>query len=104
METALADLHMTNTPDMPTRETCGAWLALRREIIELQDLKRKVQVRADGQGSVGPEGRGKRSHKGKVGVVATSSACHSHLPVTLQSDRASQHQPFTEIHGPLLIS
>ena len=69
----MADLHMTHTPDMPTRQTCGAWLALRREIIELQDLKRKVQVRADGAGSVGPEGRGKRSHKGKVGVANTAS-------------------------------
>lgn len=78
METALADLGMTHTPDMPTRETCGAWLALRREIIELQDLKRKVQVRADGAGSVGPEGRGKRSQKGKVGAtVAFGHRPHS---------------------------
>ena len=103
METALADLHMTNTPDMPTRETCGAWLALRREIIELQDLKRKVQVRADGQGSVGPEGRGKRSHKGKVGVAGISSACHSHLRIT-SFDKASQYEPLIDIHHPLLIS
>lgn len=71
VETALADLGMTATPDMSTRETCGAWLALRREIIDLNDLKRRVQVRADGAGSVGPEGRGKRTHKGKV----TSQAC-----------------------------
>ena len=75
VETALADLNMTNTPDMPTRETCGAWLALRKEIIELQDLKRKVQGRADGAGSVGPEGRGKRSHKGKVGISVNSDYC-----------------------------
>ena len=66
VETALADLGMSTTPDMSTRETCGAWLALRREIIELNDLKRRMQVRADGAGSVGPEGRGKRTHKGKV--------------------------------------
>ena len=72
---------MTNTPDMPTRETCGAWLALRREIIELQDLKRKVQVRADGAGSVGPEGRGKRSHKGKVGAKPSLSGIPPHMSV-----------------------
>ena len=70
METALADLGMTATPDMSTRETCGAWLALRRETIDLNDLKRRVQVRADGAGSVGPEGRGKRTHKGKVTRLA----------------------------------
>ena len=66
VETALAGLGMSSTPDMSTRETCGAWLALRRETIDLNDLKRRVQVRADGAGSVGPEGRGKRTHKGKV--------------------------------------
>lgn len=78
VETALTDLNMTTTPDMPTRETCGAWLALRREIIELQDLKRKVQVRADGAGSVGPEGRGKRTHKGKVARPCSPSCwCHT---------------------------
>ena len=70
VETALADLGMSTTPDMSTRETCGAWLALRREIIDLNDLKRRVQVRADGAGSVGPEGRGKRTHKGKVTLLA----------------------------------
>lgn len=63
---------MTNTPDMSTRETCGAWLALRRDIVELQELKRKVQVRADGARGDGPEGRGKRTHKGKVQDVTGS--------------------------------
>ncbi len=76
METALADLSMTSTPDMPTRETCGAWLALRRDVVELQDLKRKVQVRADGARGDGPEGRGKRTHKGKVcGAAPAGSDC-----------------------------
>jgi hypothetical protein len=68
VEQMLTELGLTNSPEMPTRATCGAWLALRLEIIALQDLKRRMQARSQADG--GAEGRGKRTHKGKVMLCA----------------------------------
>ena len=65
----MADLGVSaNGPEVPTRATCGAWLALRLEAIAALDLKKRLHARltGDAPGSAGPEGRGKRAHKGKV--------------------------------------
>lgn len=65
VEQTLTDVGIANSPEMPTRETCGAWLMLRMEVIALQEAKKRLQNRALGEAG-NPEGRGKRAHKGKV--------------------------------------
>lgn len=93
VDAALAELGLSTAgPATPTRAACGAWLALRLEVaarreaggrrrsrfgapptphtpppppqlLSMLDHKRALQVRAaDG----GPEGRGKRAHKGRA--------------------------------------
>lgn len=68
LDALMAELGCANGPEVPTRATCGAWLALRLEAIAALELKKHVQARlaGDGPGSAGPEGRGKRAHKTKV--------------------------------------
>ncbi|CAL8472085.1 g11627 [Coccomyxa elongata] len=65
VEQTLTDVGIANSPEMPTRETCGAWLMLRMEVIALQEAKKRLQNRALGEAG-NPEGRGKRAHKGKA--------------------------------------
>lgn len=73
VEQTLIDVGIGNTPEMPTRETCGAWLMLRMEVIALQEAKKRLQNRALGEAG-NPEGRGKRAHKGKVICMTRPSA------------------------------
>jgi hypothetical protein len=64
VEQMLTDDGVLASPDMPTRATCGAWLALRLEVIGLQEFRKRLNSRA--AADAGVEGRGKRTHKGKV--------------------------------------
>ncbi|KAK9805209.1 hypothetical protein WJX72_006091 [[Myrmecia] bisecta] len=69
VDTALTELGIPGPPTVPTRAVCGAWLALRAEVIAMQDLKRRLLNRQAAEGTLGgggPEGRGKRAHKGKA--------------------------------------
>lgn len=73
LDALMADLGVSaNGPEVPTRATCGAWLALRLEAIAALELKKRLHARltGDAPGSAGPEGRGKRAHKGKVRAPA----------------------------------
>ncbi len=45
METLLAEVGCAASPEVPTRATCGAWLALRQEVIALQETKKRLQAR-----------------------------------------------------------
>ncbi len=67
METLLGEVGATASPEMPTRETCGAWLMLRMEVIALQEARKRLLARNAAEAGGNPEGRGKRAHKGKVG-------------------------------------
>jgi hypothetical protein len=77
VEQLLVEVGVTASPEMPTRETCGAWLMLRMEVIALQEAKKRLQNRAQAESGGNPEGRGKRAHKGKVrlALVFPSSTC-----------------------------
>ncbi|KAK9905816.1 hypothetical protein WJX75_006806 [Coccomyxa subellipsoidea] len=66
VEQLLVEVGVTASPEMPTRETCGAWLMLRMEVIALQEAKKRLQNRAQAESGGNPEGRGKRAHKGKA--------------------------------------
>ena len=45
VETLLAEVGCAASPEVPTRATCGAWLALRQEVIALQETKKRLQAR-----------------------------------------------------------
>lgn len=47
VESTLIELGVDNGPVVTTRATCGAWLALRAEIIAMMDLKRRLQNRSE---------------------------------------------------------
>ena len=70
LDTLMAELGVANGPEVPTRATCGAWLALRLEAIAMLELKKRLQARLAGDGA-GPEGRGKRTHKAKARAFRT---------------------------------
>ena len=56
LDAALAELGLSATgPSVPTRATCGAWLALRLELLAMLESKRKLTSR------LADEGRGKRA-------------------------------------------
>ena len=60
VEATYADLHVAEPPKIGTRAVCATWLALRAEIIEMLELKNKLNTvqRATGSGAF-PEVRKK---------------------------------------------
>ena len=42
VDSTMAELGVSGPPDIATRATCGAYLALRAEVIALQELKRRL--------------------------------------------------------------
>ena len=42
IEAMYADLQVADPPKMGTRSVCGTWLAMRREIIEMMEIKSKL--------------------------------------------------------------
>lgn len=91
VEQLLSEVGVVATPEMPTRETCGAWLMLRTEVIALVEArKRLANNRAAAEAGGNPEGRGKRAHKGKVWRPAACLCCS---PKTRRITGSREWQP-----------
>jgi len=53
VDVTLAELGIKGAPCVPTRAVCGAWLSLRAEVIQVLELKKKVQTKQGSAGSLG---------------------------------------------------
>ena len=45
VDTTMGELGVPGPPDVPTRATCGAYLALRAEVIAMLELRKTLQHR-----------------------------------------------------------
>ncbi|KAK9836548.1 hypothetical protein WJX74_002878 [Apatococcus lobatus] len=67
VDTLLAELGPKGEPICATQATCAAYLALRADIVQMLELRKRLQHRQAAEASQGgSEGRGRRAHKGKV--------------------------------------
>lgn len=48
----MVELGVPGPPDVPTRATCGAYLALRAEVIAMLELRKTLQHRSVGRSHV----------------------------------------------------
>lgn len=58
VDVTLAELGIKGPPAVPTRSVCGAWLALRAEVIQVLELKKRLQNRQGNAGGAGEDKRG----------------------------------------------
>ncbi len=67
VDTLLAELGPKGEPICATQASCAAYLALRADIVQMLELRKRLQHRQAAEASQGgSEGRGRRAHKGKV--------------------------------------
>ncbi|KAL3131021.1 hypothetical protein ABBQ38_000343 [Trebouxia sp. C0009 RCD-2024] len=66
VDTTMLELGVPGPPSVPTRATCGAYLALRAEVIAMLELRKTLQHRQAGEGGPGSDNRGRRAAKGKA--------------------------------------
>ena len=85
MDTLLAELGPKGEPVCATQATCAAYLALRADIVQMLELRKRLQHRQAAEASQGgSEGRGRRAHKGKVNFQSCQR--QSSGPHTLPAD------------------
>ncbi|DBA74706.1 hypothetical protein WJX79_003116 [Trebouxia sp. C0005] len=66
VDTTMSELGVPGPPAVPTRATCGAYLALRAEVIAMLEMRKTLQHRQAGEGGPGSDSRGRRAAKGKA--------------------------------------
>lgn len=66
VEAMYADLHVAEPPKIGTRAVCGTWLALRAEIIEVLEMRNKLNTVQRVSGPAYSNDARKKLPKGKV--------------------------------------